>query len=59
MKKTQCSGSKKKPSVLETRTSKTNTAEKSSHSSDSDSRRPVVKEEVLAPLVGRTRLTKS
>ena len=58
MKETQCSESKKKPSVLETRTSKTNT-EESSHSSDSDSRRPVVKEEVLAPLVGRTRLTKS
>ena len=42
MKKTQHSGSDKKPSVLETMTAKTNLAE-SSRCSDSDSRRPPVK----------------
>ena len=57
-KETQHNESDEKPSELETGTAKTNSAE-SSHSSVSDSRRPVVKEEVLAPLVGRTRLTKS
>ena len=42
MKKTQHRGSDKKPSMLETRTAKTNAAE-SSHGSVSDSRRPLVK----------------
>jgi len=40
--KIQCSGNDKKPSVLETRTAKTNLAE-SSRGSVSDSRRPPVK----------------
>ena len=41
-KKTQSRGNDKKPSVPETRTAKTNSAE-SSHSSVSDFRRPLVK----------------
>ena len=57
-KKTQHSGRDKKPSMLETRTAKTNLVE-SSRGSVSNSRRPVVKEEALTPVVGRTWLTKS
>ena len=50
--------------MLETRTPKTKTktsktSAERSRNSDSDSRRPVVKEEALAPVVGRTWLTKS
>ena len=41
-KETQCSGSDKKPNVLETGTTRTNSAE-SSRGSVSDSRRPPVK----------------
>ena len=52
MKKTQRSGSDKKPSVLENRTAKTNSTESSS-SSVSDFKRPLVKE-VFAPMAGRT-----
>ena len=56
--KTQSRGSSKKPSMLETKTAKTSSAERS-RSSDSNSRRPMVKEEALTPVVGRTWLTKS
>ena len=51
VKKTQHSGSDKKPSVLANGTAKTNSAE-SSRGKVSDSRRPPIK--VLAPMTGRT-----
>ena len=68
-KETQSRGGSKKPSMLEartpktkTKTSKTKTSKTSaecSRSSDSDYRRPVVKEEALPPVVGRTWPAKS
>ena len=63
-KETQSRGGSKKPSMLEARTPKTKTktsktSAECSRSSDSDYRRPVVKEEALPPVVGRTWLTKS
>ena len=52
-KKTQHSGSDKKPSVLEIRTAKTNSTE-SAHGSVSDYRIPLVKVGVLPLMAGRT-----